>query len=90
MTVRPSSADSDVTAASLIPHGTMAVKAAKSQSQLSANPCSVVARDTRTPMAATLRAGLPGSQTPDRPSTRPACRPRSAQTWISDSSRRRT
>ena len=39
----------------------MVVNAFRSQSQLSANPCSVVARDTRTPMAATLRAGAPAS-----------------------------
>ena len=53
-----------------MPHGTIAANAARSQSQFSANPCSVVARDTRTPMAATLRAGPrrpAGTHTPERP-----------------------
>ena len=56
-----------------MPHGTMAANAFRSQSQLSAKPCSVVARDTRTPMAPTLRAGRPappGTQTPERPTDR--------------------
>ena len=57
VTRRPSSAVSDVTPASEMPHGTIAENAARSQSQLSANPCSVVARATRMPMAAILRAG---------------------------------
>ena len=86
-TRRPSSADSDVTPASVMPHGTIVANASRSQSQLSAKPCSVVARATRTPMAATLRAGRPspaGTQTPERPSTRPTCRPTSVQTLISD------
>src|SRR5271156_495135 len=89
----PSSAESDVTPASLIPHGTIVSNAPRSQSQLSANPCSVVARDTRTPMAATLRAGRPppaGTHTPERPSMRPTCRLTSLHTLISDSSMRRT
>ena len=64
LTVRPSSADNDVTPASLMPHGTIALNAPRSQSQLSANPCSVVARATRTPMAATLRAGRPRRRHP--------------------------
>jgi len=72
------SADNDVTPASVMPQGTMALNASRWQSQLSANPCSVVARDTRTPMAATLRSGwpaLPGTHTPERPSTRVVFRP---------------
>src|SRR5208337_355861 len=93
VTGRRSSADNDVTPASLMPHGTMAVNASRSQSQFSENPCSVVARDTRTPTAATLRASRPalaGTHTPERPSTRIVFRPRSPHTLISASSRRRT
>ena len=78
VTRRPSSAVSDVTPASAMPHGTIAENAARSQSQFSANPCSVVARATRMPMAAILRAGRAlsaGTHTPERPSTRPVCQP---------------
>src|SRR5829696_7784935 len=80
----PSSAVSDVTPAA---------NASRSQSQLSAKPCSVVARDTRMPMAPILRAGRRPSDrthTPERPSTRPVSRPSPAHTLIIDSSRRRT
>ena len=42
-----------------MPHGTIAENAARSQSQFSAKPCSVVARATRMPIAAILRAGRP-------------------------------
>ncbi len=69
-TRRPSSAVSDVTPASAMPHGTIAENARRSQSQFSAKPCSVVARDTRTPIAPTLRAGprlVRWHPHPDRP-----------------------
>ena len=91
---RPSSADSDVTPASGIPHGIMLPNAVMSGSQLRAKPCMVTPRATRTPIAATLRSG-PGrssaaTQTPLRPSTRPVVSPNPAQTSISASSSRRT
>ena len=56
-TSRPSSADSDVTPASGMPHGIMLPNAVMSGSQLSAKPCIVTPRATRTPIAATLRSG---------------------------------
>src|SRR5882757_2326304 len=90
---RPSSALSDVTPASVIPHGTIVENAPRSQSQFSAKPCSVVARATRMPIAPTLRAGRPswpGTHTPDLPSTLPVDNPSDAHTAMSESSRRRT
>ena len=51
-TSRPSSADSEVTPASGMPHGIMLAKAVMSGSQLSAKPCIVTPRATRTPIAA--------------------------------------
>ncbi len=56
-----------------MPHGTIRSNAARSGSQLSANPCRVTPRATRMPIAATLRSGPRSSartQTPLRPSTR--------------------
>ena len=86
-----------MTPASGIPHGIMLLNAVMSGSQLSAKPCIVTPRATRTPMAATLRSGRnpsPGSsaatQTPLRPSTRPVASPKPAQTSIRASSSRRT
>jgi len=70
LTSRPSSRDSDVTSASSIPHGTIRPNQLRSGSQFSANPCIVVQRDMRTPIAAILRAAappFPGTQTPERP-----------------------
>ena len=75
VTSRPSSADSDVTPASAIPHGTIRSYQPRSGSQLSAKPCIVTSRATRMPIAATLRSGprsSASSHTPLRPATRPA------------------
>ena len=76
-TGRPSSALSDVTPASGMPHGTIGAAHDRSQSQLSAKPCMVTPLATRIPIAATLRSGpvgavepSPRTQTPERPSTR--------------------
>ena len=71
VTSRPSSALSDVTPASRMPHGTIVSYADRSQSQLRAKPCRVTPRATRIPIAATLRSGprsSAGTQTPLRPS----------------------
>ena len=92
-TSRPSSADSDVTPASGMPHGIMLANAVMSGSQLSAKPCIVTPRATRTPIAATLRSGrVPSAatHTPLRPSTRPVASPKPAHTSMSASSSRRT
>ena len=59
VTGRPSSADSDVTPASEMPHGMIRENQARSQSQLIANPCMLTRRWPRRPMAATFRSGLP-------------------------------
>ena len=73
------SADSVVTDASLIPQGTIRSNQDRSQSQLSAKPCMVTPRDTRMPIAPTLRSGRcrprRGTQTPLRPSTRSVATP---------------
>jgi hypothetical protein len=64
-----------------------------SGSQLSAKPCIVTPRATRTPIAATLRSGPRSSartHTPLRPSTCSVVRPKPAQTSISAVSIRRT
>src|SRR5829696_2345526 len=93
VTRRPSSADSDVTPASAMPHGTIRSNAVRSASQLSAKPCSVTPRWTRTPMAAILRSGPRSSapsHTADRPGTRPPRTPMSVTTVIRACSRRRT
>ena len=90
---RPASADSVDTAASLSPHGTIRSNQARSQSQLRAKPCIVTPRETRTPIAATLRSGPappPVTQTPLRPATRVVATPNSAQVLIRASSRERT
>ena len=94
---RPASALSDVTPASGMPHGTIEPNAPRSGSQLRAKPCIVTPRATRMPMAATFRSGRypepgssAGSQTPLRPSTRPAVTPSPAQTSMSAPSSRRT
>ena len=57
MTSRPSSALSDVTPASAMPHGTKRAYQERSTSQLSAKPCMVTPRLTRMPRAAILRSG---------------------------------
>ena len=57
LTCRPSSTASDVTPASVMPHGTMRSNQVRSGSQLSAKPCIVTPPCTRTPIAATLRSG---------------------------------
>jgi hypothetical protein len=92
-TPRPSSAVSEVAPASTIPQGTMLLKADMSGSQLSAKPCMVTPRATRTPMAAIFRSGPRSSartHTPLRPSTCSVARPNPAQTSISATSSRRT
>jgi len=93
-TGRSSSAASDVTPASRMPHGTIRSYALKSGPALRAKPCSVTPPCTRTPIAAILRSGprsSAGSHTPLRPATRPApVTPRSCTTRISASSSRRT
>src|SRR3954447_9521288 len=91
--VRPASCVSVVTPASVMPQGTMAANAERSQSQLSAKPCIVTPRATRTPIAATLRSGprsSAGTHTPLRPSTCEVVTPNSAHTAMSASSSRRT
>ena len=54
VTSRPSSCDSDVTPASVMPHGTMRANQDRSGSQLRAKPCSVTPRATRMPIARDL------------------------------------
>ena len=79
----PVSAVSEVTPASLMPQGTIRSYHDRSQSQLSASPCMVTPRATRAPIAPTFRSGCPpdaGSHAPERPSTRIASSPNSAQT----------
>ena len=81
-------AHSDVTPASVMPHGHDPVEPATGRgSQLSAKPCIVTPCATRTPIAATLRSGRRGrrraarrrcGRRPGRPST-----PSSAQTSMS-------
>ena len=94
--VRPVSADRLVTPASRMPQGTMRSNQLRSQLQLSAKPCIATPRDTRMPIAATLRSSvLPGprppvSHTPLRPSTRVVATPGPAQARISASSMART
>src|SRR6185437_15136205 len=93
LTSRPSSRDSDVTSASSIPQGTIRPNQLRSGSQFNANPCIVVQRDMRTPIAAILRAAappLPGTHTPERPAIWIAETPKSAHTAIKASSSRRT
>ncbi len=51
---RPVSADSEVTVASLMPHGTMRSYQDRSQSQFSAKPCMVTPLATRMPIARDL------------------------------------
>ena len=71
VTVRPNSAEMEVTPASLIPQGTICWKGARSLLQLTAKPCIVTRSLTLMPIAAILRAGRPSaaaSHTPDRPS----------------------
>ena len=90
---RPASADSVVTVASLIPQGTMRSYQDRSQSQFRAKPCMVTPRDTRMPIAPTLRSGPPAeprNHTPLRPSTRSVRTPNSAHARISASSTART
>ena len=60
-TFRASSAEIDVTPASLIPHGTIRSNQLRSASQFRAKPCSVTRRETRIPIAATLRWGRSAS-----------------------------
>ena len=79
--------------ASRMPQGTIRSNQDRSQSQLSASPCMVTPLATRAPIAPIFRSGRPrdaGIQVPDRPSTRTACRPNSAQTRIMASSSART
>ena len=87
---RPVSADSVVTAASEMPHGTMRSYQDRSQSQFSASPCMVTPRATRAPIAPILRSGAPWIQAPLRPGTRVAVTPKSAQVRIMASSSART
>jgi hypothetical protein len=87
---RPVSADSVVTSASEMPHGTIRSNQDRSQSQFSAIPCMVTPRATRAPIAPTLRSGSPSTQAPLRPGTRTALTPNSAQVRIIDSSSART
>jgi hypothetical protein len=92
-TGRPSSWVIEVTPASRMPHGTMRSNAARSQSALMANPCSVTPRATRIPIAATLRSGprsSAGTQAPLRPSIRVVANPSSASESMSSCSVRRT
>ncbi len=91
----PVSAVSDVTPASRMPQGTIRSNHDRSQSQFSASPCMVTPRATRAPIAPTFRSGSPrageaGIHAPERPSTRIACSPNSAQTRIIASSSART
>ena len=78
------------TPASAMPHGTMRSNADRSGSQLSAKPCIVTPRATRTPIAATLRSGPRARRPAPRrrcgPSTRTVGSPSSAQTSMSRSS----
>ena len=70
MTSRPSSALSEVTPASEMPHGTKRAYQERSTSQLRAKPCIVTPRLTRMPRAAILRSGpfwSARSHTPLRP-----------------------
>ena len=56
---RPASADSVVTPASRMPHGTMRSYHDRSQSQFSASPCMVAPRATRAPIAPPCDPGSP-------------------------------
>jgi hypothetical protein len=92
-TSRPSSADSEVTPASLMPQGTNRSYQLMSTSQFKAMPCIVTPRETRMPIAPILRSGRSGvarSHTPLRPGTRAVSTPYAAQVAIIASSMRRT
>ena len=83
------SARSDVTGRSGIPHGTMWENIARSASTLSAKPCIVRPRETRTPTAQILRGTSPSgsTQTPGYPASRPtAGSPRSPSASMTRSS----
>ncbi len=77
-----------------MPQGTIRSNHDRSQSQFSASPCMVTPRATRAPIAPDLPLGQPprdaGIHAPERPSTRIACSPNSAQTRIIASSSART
>src|SRR5690606_13041425 len=93
VTRRPSSAVSDVASASGRPQATMRENAERSASQLSARPCIVTPRATRTPIAASLRGRSPsgtGTQTPERPSSRTVARPSAAAASMTACSSART
>src|SRR5450830_647258 len=93
VTSRPSSALSEVTSASEIPHGTMRPNWSRSTLQFSAKPCIVTPFAMRTPIAATLRSrrvSSAGSQTPLRSATLIASRPRPAHRSMIDCSSART
>ena len=91
---RPSSAVSDVTPASEMPHGTIDENA--DEVAVTVEREAVQRGRPRHPdadrgdLAGRPRRRRPGTHTPDRPSTRPVARPRLAHTAISESSRRRT
>ena len=74
----PVSADSVVTPACCMLHGTMRSYQERSQSAFSASPCMVTPWPTCAPIAPTLRSGWPASprtQAPLRPATRSALPP---------------
>ena len=80
-------------AASVMPQAMMLLKRSAELSTLSAKPCMVVRRETRTPMAQILRSGsvsVAASQTPVRPSTRVVAMPYASSRAMIAASRRRT
>ena len=66
----------------------MRVNHPRSVETFSANPCMVIKRDERTPIAQILRGRLPSGsiQTPEAPAMRPAVMPYSATVRITASS----
>ena len=78
----------DVTPRSVNPQGLMRVNHSRSVETFSANPCMVIKREERTPIAQILRGRLPSGsiQTPEAPAMRPAAMPYSATVRITASS----
>ena len=80
----------DVTPRSVNPQGLMRVNHSRSVETFSANPCMVIKREERTPIAQILRGRPPCPrgriQTPEAPAMRPAAMPYSATVRITASS----